>query len=74
MMLLMYKLNNKVYICLDHIVGEGTVEVKDEKKKIIHTHQFRNSNYEKVDMRERKGNFTFRINYESETIIRHIQL
>ena len=73
-MLLVYNLDNKVYICLDHIVSKGTVEVKDEKKNIIHTHQFRNSNYEKVDMKGRKGDFTFRINYESETITRHIQL
>jgi len=71
-MLLVFKQNNRVYFCLDHIVGEWTVEVKDEKKKIIHTHQFRNSNYEKVDMKERKGKFTFSINYESETIIEHI--
>jgi len=73
-MLLVFKENNRVYFCLDHIVGEWTVEVKDEKKKIIHTHQFRNSNYEKVDLKERKGDFTFRINYGYETIIRHIQL
>ena len=73
-MLLVYNMNNKVYICFDHIIDEGTVEVKDEKKKIVHTHQFINSNYEKVDMKERKGKFTIRINYESETITKYIQL
>ena len=73
-MLLICNLNETVYICLDHIVKAGTVEVIDNKQKIIFTHQFRDSNYEKVNMNERKGNFTFRINYESETIVRHIKI
>ncbi len=73
-MLLICNLNETVYICLDHIVKAGTVEVKDEKQKIIHTHQFRDSNYEKVEMNGMGGSFTFKINYESETITRHIQI
>lgn len=73
-MLLVYNLDNKVFICLDHIVSMAMVEVMDEKNKIIQTHKFWNSNFEKVDLKERKGDFTIRINCESETIIRHIQL
>ncbi|NOX87129.1 MAG: hypothetical protein GXO86_14425 [Chlorobi bacterium] len=73
-MLLVCNLNNQVFVCLDHIVREGTVVVKDEKQKIIHAHQFRNSNYEKVDMKEKKGNFTVKVNYESETVTKHIHI
>ena len=73
-MLLVCNLNNQIFICLDHIVRKGTIEVKDERQQIVHTHDFHNSNYEKVDMHDRKGDFSVKVNYESETVTKHVHI
>lgn len=73
-MLLVCNLNNTVYICLDHIVSKGIVEIKNDRQKTIHKHRFENSNYEKVNMQDRKGDFVVKVNYESETVTRHIHI
>lgn len=72
-MLLVCNIHQTVFICLDHIVQRGSVEIKNERQKTVHNHHFQNSNYEKVDLNQH-GHFTVKVNFENEIYTRHIHI
>ena len=73
-MLLMYNLKNTIYINFDHIVTQGKIEIKNEKREVILKHHFNNSNFEKLDMKDKKGKFKVNVSYEAITYTRIIVL
>ena len=66
-MVLVWNINETIYICLSHIVPRGEIRIFDEKKKNIVSQSFENSNYEKVRMKQGKGNLTVRVSFDNET-------
>lgn len=73
-MLLVYNNEKTLFVYLDHIVPTGKISVLNEEQKVELTHNFHNSNFEKINLKKLGGDFTVKVRFENKTHTKHIHL